>query len=75
MLGLEKPVLKYVDGKLVIMGAFSVDADKDLKPSAKISLALELDAIEAVGEIVKNEIPQWLKDLISSKENKTQVEA
>jgi hypothetical protein len=65
---MQKPEMKYEDGKLKISASAGVDSDKDGQSSVKASLQIEVDAMEAIGEIVKNEVPQWLKDLLKSKE-------
>lgn len=65
---MDKPSLKYADGKLVAAASVSLDSDKDGQPSVKASVNVEIDAMEAVGEIVKDKVPSWLKDLISKKE-------
>ena len=66
---MEKPKLKYEDGKLIATGSLNVDGDKDGQPSVKLSASLEVDAMEAVSEIVKDKVPAWLKELISKKES------
>jgi hypothetical protein len=50
----------------LIAKAFTgVDADKDGIHSVKAEVILTIDAKEAVTEILKNEVPQWLNDLIA----------
>jgi hypothetical protein len=64
---MEKPTLKYEDGKLKASASIGIDGDKDQKNSVSLKAELEIDAMEAVNEIVKDGAPQWLKDLIGSK--------
>lgn len=64
---MKKPTLKYADGKLIASAEIGLDLDHDGKNSVGASINVEIDAMEAVGEIVKDGAPQWLKDLISSK--------
>lgn len=69
-----KPELKYEDGKLIASAAVGVDSDKDGQLAAGVEVKMFLDAKEAVAEIIKQEIPEWLKNLISKKEQEV-VEA
>jgi hypothetical protein len=62
-----KPTLKYEDGKLKASAAVGVDTDKDGKQAVSLKAELEIDAMEAVNEIIKDGAPQWLKDLLASK--------
>lgn len=62
-----KPEIKYEDGKIVATASVAVDADKDGKPSVSASVVVEIDAMEAVNEIIKKEIPEWLKNLLAGK--------
>jgi hypothetical protein len=64
---MEKPVLKYENGKLKATAAIGVDKDLDGDMSVSLKVELEIDAMEAVGEITKEGAPQWLKDLMGSK--------
>jgi hypothetical protein len=59
-----KPELKFEGGLLIAKAMTGVDADKDGQHSIKAEVVLTIDAKEAVSEIIKNEIPQWLKDLL-----------
>lgn len=59
-----KPELKYDQGKLIAKGSLGIDTDGDGQNSVALSIALEIDAKEAVSEIVKSGVPQWLKDLL-----------
>ncbi len=65
-----KPSVEMKDGKLVATAQTQVDSDGDGKAALSAKVEIEIDPIEAVNEIVKNEVPQWLKDLIASKEAK-----
>jgi hypothetical protein len=60
-----KPELKFENGMIVAKAVTGVDADKDGQHSIKAEVVLTIDAKEAVSEIIKNEIPQWLKDLLA----------
>lgn len=62
-----KPELKYENGKLMVKAAVGVDADKDAVNSVELALEISIDAMEAVNEMIKGEVPQWLKDLVASK--------
>jgi len=62
-----KPELKYENGKLVIKASIGVDNDHDGKSSLAVGLQVEVDAVEAIGEIMKDEVPGWLKDLVAAK--------
>ncbi len=62
-----KPEIKYENGKIVAKASTMVDADKDGQAALTASVVVEIDAAEAVGEIIKNEVPEWLKKLIASK--------
>ena len=64
---MEKPTLKYENGKLKAAAAVGVDKDKDGEMSVSLKVELEIDAMEAVTEIMKDGAPQWLKDLLASK--------
>ena len=64
---MDKPILKYENGKLKAMASIGIDGDKDEKNSVSLKAELEIDAFEAVNEIVKDGAPQWLKDLIALK--------
>lgn len=63
-----KPEIKYEDGKIKAKASVQVDTDKDGVPSLIASVEVEINAMEAVNEIVKDKVPQWLKDLIGKKE-------
>jgi hypothetical protein len=65
---MNKPQLKYENGKLIAKAEVGIDGDKDGKNSVSLKAELEIDAFEAVNEIIKDGAPQWLKDLIKSKE-------
>jgi hypothetical protein len=60
-----KPELKYENGLLIAKAFTGVDGDKDGVYSVKAEVVLTIDAKEAVTEILKNEVPQWLNDLIA----------
>lgn len=60
-----KPEMKYEDGKLVVKAQAGVDTDKDGQQALSASIVVEIDAMEAVSEIVKNEVPEWLKKLVN----------
>jgi len=62
-----KPEIKYENGKIVARAGAQVDTDKDGQPALTATIVVEIDAMEAVSEIVKNEVPEWLKNLIASK--------
>lgn len=59
-----KPELKYENGKLVAKASVGVDTDKDGQMSVGAEVTLFVDAQEAVAEILKQGIPQWMKDLL-----------
>lgn len=63
--------IEYKEGMLVIeLGADAqVDSDKDGKPAVVGSLnaAVKVDAVEAVNEIIKDEVPAWLEAMIQAK--------
>lgn len=59
-----KPEIKYENGMLVAKAQVGVDTDRDGIMSAGAKVELFIDAKEAVNEIIKQEIPQWLKDLL-----------
>ncbi len=63
-----KPELKYENGKLIAKASAGVDSDKDGQLAAGVEVVLFVDAQEAVAEIIKQEIPEWLKALIAKKE-------
>lgn len=65
---MEKPSLKYEDGKLKAAASVGIDKDKDGIQSVSLKAELEIDAMEAVNEIIKDGVPQWLKDLLGKKE-------
>lgn len=65
---MSKPEIKYEEGKIVAKVNQGLDADKDGKNSIEAELLVKIDAIEAVSEIIKNEVPQWLLDLIAKKQ-------
>jgi len=62
-----KPSLKYVDGKLIASASVGVDTDNDGINAVSASISVEIDAKEAVTELVKDGAPQWLKDLLQGK--------
>ena len=62
-----KPQIKYENGKIIAEGITSVDSDKDGKAALSIHLQVQIDAMEAVSEIIKNEVPEWLKTLLAGK--------
>lgn len=64
---MEKPTLKYENGKLKAIASVGIDKDKDGAHSVSLKAELEIDAMEAVNEIIKDGAPQWLKDLLASK--------
>lgn len=59
-----KPELKYENGKLIAKGSVGIDTDKDGEFSVGLSAEMFIDAKEAVAEIIKAGIPQWMKDLL-----------
>lgn len=59
--------MKHEDGKLKIQVSDGVDMDKDGVQSVSTAFSIEINAVEAVNEIVKDGAPQWLKDLVASK--------
>lgn len=63
-----KPELKYENGmlKATVIGGLDTDADGILSAGAKVEMFI--DAQEAVNEIVKQEVPAWLKELIAAKQ-------
>lgn len=62
-----KPEIKYENGKIVAKAAVGVDTDKDGAFAVSAAVEVQIDAVEAVNEIIKNEVPAWLKDLIAKK--------
>lgn len=62
-----KPEIKYENGKIVAKAAVGVDTDKDGTFAVSAAVEVQIDAVEAVNEIIKNEVPAWLKDLIAKK--------
>jgi ubiquinone biosynthesis protein Coq4 len=60
-----KPELKFENGLLVAKAVTGVDTDKDGEMAIKAEVVITIDAKEAVAEIVKSGVPQWLKDLIA----------
>lgn len=62
-----KPELKYQDGKLIAAAVAGVDTDKDGIMSAGVKVEMYIDAQEAVNEIIKQEVPAWLKELVEKK--------
>lgn len=60
-----KPELKYNQGKLIAKASVGVDTDGDGLHAVSASVMVEIDAKEAVNEIVKEGAPQWLKDLVN----------
>lgn len=60
-----KTELKFEDGKLIAKAVVGLDKDQDGEMSVGADIVLFIDAKEAVAEIIKQEIPQWLKDLLS----------
>lgn len=73
------PELKYEEGKLIAKVSVGLDTDKDGVKSVGADVVIFIDAKEAFSEIIKQEIPQWLKDLLSkfsgNKEETPVVEA
>ena len=61
---MEKPTMKFVEGKLLVEAAAQVDSDKDQKPALVAKMQLEIDAAEAVSEIAKKDLP-WLEALLT----------
>lgn len=62
-----KPELKYENGILKATAAAGVDTDKDGVMSAGVRAEMFIDAKEAVNEIIKQEIPAWMKELLAKK--------
>ena len=60
-----KPTLTYEDGKLMAQGAVGIDTDKDGEFAVGLEAKMYIDAQEAVAEIIKSGIPQWMKDLLA----------
>lgn len=60
-----KPELKYEDGKLIAKVAVGLDTDKDGENAVGADVLIYIDAKEAFAEILKQELPSWLKDLLS----------
>ena len=59
-----KPQLKYENGKLLAMAEVGVDTDKDGQSAVGAKVEIYVDAKEAVAEIIKSGVPQWLKDML-----------
>lgn len=62
---MSKPILKYESGKLKALASVGLDTDKDGVQAVSLKVELEIDALEAVNEIIKDGAPQWLKDLLA----------
>jgi hypothetical protein len=62
-----KPEIKFENGKLVASVKVGVDVDNDGINSVGADVTIYLDAKEVVTEIIKTEIPSWLKDLLERK--------
>ncbi len=62
-----KPQIKYEGGKIFAQGIAALDSDKDGKAAVTIAVEVQIDAMEAVSEIIKNEVPEWLKTLLAGK--------
>jgi hypothetical protein len=61
---MQKPEIKFEDGKLILKAGYAIDADQDQKAAAKIDLVVELDPAEIVSEIAKKDLG-WLDALIA----------
>lgn len=59
-----KPEMKMEDGVLKVFAVAGVDTDKDGQQAIGLKVELFLDAKEVVAEIVKQETPQWLRDIV-----------
>lgn len=59
-----KPELKYENGKLVAKADIGIDTDKDGQNAVGLQAMIYIDAQEAVAEILKQGVPEWLKGLI-----------
>lgn len=62
-----KPTIKYEGGKILAHGSTALDTDKDGQNAVSVKVEVEIDAMEAVSEIIKNEVPEWLKTLLAGK--------
>jgi len=62
-----KPEIKYENGMLVASIKVGVDTDKDGINAIGADVTVYIDPKEAVTEIIKTEVPQWLKDLLAKK--------
>lgn len=63
-----KPELKYENGKLLAKAEVGVDTDKDGQNSVGAKVEIYIDAKEAVAEIIKSGVPEWMKDMLPKAE-------
>ena len=61
------PQIRYHNGILTASAKIIVDSDKDGVASVATEFIISLDAKEVINEIIKNEVPQWLKDILEKK--------
>ena len=59
-----KPELKYENGKLLAKTEVGIDTDKDGQNAVGAKFEMYIDGKEAVAEIIKSGVPQWLKDML-----------
>jgi hypothetical protein len=62
-----QPSLIYSNGKLIAKAGGQVDKDNDGIASVKAEISIEINAMEAVNEIVKDGVPEWLSNLLQPK--------
>lgn len=58
-----KPELKFEGGKLLVKAAHAVDTDKDGVSAVEAAIELKIDALEAITEIAKKDLP-FLKAIL-----------
>jgi hypothetical protein len=62
-----KPSLKYVDGNIVATMSVGLDMDQDQVNSVTAEIDVKINAMEAVSEVIKDGVPEWLTNLLSKK--------
>lgn len=69
----QKPKVELKDGNLLVTASAGVDSDNDGEFSAGVNVQVFVDSKEAVAEIIKSGVPEWLKNLIGAKEAEVQA--
>lgn len=59
-----KPEIKFENGKIKAVAQAGLDKDQDGVQSVALKVELEIDAVEAITEIVKKDVP-FLKDILA----------